>query len=54
VSAKSEVAMCEKWKVVVTVSAESEVAMHENGKLQSKWVGNLKWPCMKMDGGQNG
>jgi hypothetical protein len=38
-----------KWEVVVKVGVESEVAMHENGKWWSKWVCNLKWPCVKVE-----
>jgi hypothetical protein len=45
----------EKQEVAAKVSADSEVAMCENGKWWSKWVQNAKWQCMKMEiGGQNG
>ena len=47
--------MGRKWEVVVQVGTEFEVAMPESGKWWSKWVHNLKWPCLKVEsGGQSG
>jgi hypothetical protein len=44
-----------KWEVVVKGGAESEVSMSENGNWWSKWVQNLKQPCVKMENdGQSG